>query len=383
MGKRGLLPDGAATLGSSPHALLFFFFPGPTANTNSSFSGPYDSDSTSSDEAAAPTPEMADRAEKMRRRLSQRASGAAAASSSQSSPAPRSTPPPPRTVVDLMPSPVVSPSRAPPPPPSESPSSKRPVEQSDAPAPKRIRLSIEPDEDAQIWQGSSFVRSWADHVLLPKDVEMTGAMPDEYILEASLRQSYRNLTFQMEMSRRLRGYKMGLQSLSTRLRQTEEARLEEQAKHAKSVESAAIEADVKAAVAAGQKEIAQEWLATPEGDDYLLDLGERGYRLGFREAQMETYAALLARDSAFTPESWGLKPVLDLLPATADPASTVDPASLPAADSADPAALPAAEPTELAEPPPQAEDSSLVLPAGPSAEARAEEVDVDTPSPVV
>ncbi|XP_019198892.1 PREDICTED: flocculation protein FLO11-like [Ipomoea nil] len=148
---------------------------------------PHDSDSTSSDEAVVPTPEMADRAEKMRRRLTQRASGTAVASSSQPSPAPRSTPPPSRDVVDLTPSPVVSPTRQPPPPPSESPSSKPPAEQTDTPAPNKIRLSHEVDEDAQIWQGNSSVRKWAANVLLPKDVATTGALGDEYIVEASLR----------------------------------------------------------------------------------------------------------------------------------------------------------------------------------------------------
>ncbi|XP_019166618.1 PREDICTED: vegetative cell wall protein gp1-like [Ipomoea nil] len=268
--------------------------------------GPYDSDSTSSDEAVVPTPEMADRAEKMRRRLTQRASNTATASSSQPSPAPRSTPPPPQNVVDLTPSPVVSPTRQPPPPQSESPSSKRPAEQTDAPAPKKIRLSHEVDEDAQIWQGNSSVRKWAAN----------------------------KLTFQMEMSRRLREYKTGLKSMAVRVHQTEEAFLEEQAKHAKVVgvhnsemlrvtrqweeerdkvatiaatsaedykKSASFEADVKAAIEARQKEIAKEWLATPEGDDFRLVLGERDYRLGFREAQTEIHSALLVRDSSFTP----------------------------------------------------------------------------------
>ncbi|XP_019189410.1 PREDICTED: uncharacterized protein LOC109183802 [Ipomoea nil] len=339
-----------------------------------SFAGPYDSDSTSSDEAAVPTPEMADRAKKMRRRLTQHASGTAIASSSQPSPAPMSTPPPPHNVVDLTPSPVVSPTRQPPPPPSESPSSKRPAEQTDTPAPKKIRLSHEVDEDAQIWQGNSSVRKWAANILLPKDVATTGALGDEYIVKASLRQSYRNLTFQIEMSRRLREYKTGLKSMAVRVHQTEEAFLEEQAKHAKAVEvhnsemlrvtrqweeerdkvatiaatsvedykkSAAFEADVKAAIEARQKEIAKEWLATPEGDDFLLDLGERDYRLGFREAQTEIHSALLVRDSSFTPKSWGLKPVIDVLPAAEGPA-----------------ALPAAAPPNLTESSPQAEDPS-------------------------
>ncbi|XP_019172993.1 PREDICTED: classical arabinogalactan protein 9-like [Ipomoea nil] len=114
MAKWGLLPTGAATTGS------------------------YDSDPTSSDEAEAPTPAIADRAEKMRRRLMQRLSGTPAASASLPSPALRATPTPPRNVVDLSPSPTTSPSRLPPPAPTENPSSKRPLEQSDAPQPKKI-----------------------------------------------------------------------------------------------------------------------------------------------------------------------------------------------------------------------------------------------------
>ncbi|XP_019189408.1 PREDICTED: uncharacterized protein LOC109183800 [Ipomoea nil] len=334
-----------------------------------SFAGPYDSDSTSSDEAAVPTPEMADRAEKMRRRLTQRASSTATASSSQPSPAPRSTPPPPHNVVDLTPSPVVSPTRQPPPPPSESPSSKRPAEQTDTPAPKKIQLSHEVDEDAQIWQGNSSVRKWAANVILPKDVATTGALGDEYIVEASLRQSYRNLTFQMEMSRRLREYKAGLKSMAVRVHQTEEAFLEEQAKHVKAMEvhnSEMLRVTRGDRGPARQKEIAKEWLATPEGDNFLLDLGERDYRLGFREAQTEIHSALLVRDSSFTPESWGLKPVIDVLPAAA----------------ADPTALPAAAPPNLIESSPQAEDPSSVPPVGPTAGAQVEGVAVDTPSAV-
>ncbi|XP_019179711.1 PREDICTED: phosphatase and actin regulator 4A-like [Ipomoea nil] len=296
--------------------------------------GPYDSDSSSSDEAVEPIPEMADRAEKMRRRLIQRTSGTVAASSSLPSPAPRPTPPPPRNVVDLTPSPVVSPTRQPPPPQTESPGSKRPAGQTDEPAPKRIRLCHEVEEDAQIWMGTSSVRKWCANVLLPKDVEATHALGDAYILEASLRQSYRNLTFQMEMSKRLQNYRTDMRSLALKLRQTEEAFLEEQAKHLKAVEvhnsemlrvtrqweeerdkvatiaatsveeykkSAAFEAEVKAAIEARQKEIAKEWLSTPDGDEFLLDLGERDYRLGFREAQTEIHSALLVHDSSFTP----------------------------------------------------------------------------------
>jgi hypothetical protein len=197
MAKRGLLPEGAATVGSLRYpSFLFFsylatFRLGVPHGFSLLFAGPYDSDSSSSDEAAEPTPEMADRAEKMRRRLTQRTSGTAAASSSQSSPAPRPTPPPPRNVVDLTPSPVVSPTRQPPPPQTESPSSKRPAGQTDEPAPKRIRLCHEVEEDAQIWMGASSVRKWCANVLLPKDVEATHALGDGYILEASLRQSYR------------------------------------------------------------------------------------------------------------------------------------------------------------------------------------------------
>ncbi|XP_019177582.1 PREDICTED: uncharacterized protein LOC109172516 [Ipomoea nil] len=248
--------------------------------------------------------------------------------------------------------------------------------------------------------GNSSIRGWCKDVLLPKDVESTKGLADGFIIEALLRQSYRDLTLQMELGNRFLGFRNDMRALTDKLHQTEEALREEQAKQLRMVEvhnaellrvtrqwederdkaatiavtsvedykkSAAFEADVQAAVEARSKEVAKAWLATPEGDDFLLDLGERDYRLGFREAQTEIYTTLLARDSSFTPEGWGLKPVLD----------AEGPAALTA-----PATLPVATPPALTESSPQAEDPSSVPPTGQSVGAQVEGVAVDTPSPI-
>ncbi|XP_019166518.1 PREDICTED: MEF2-activating motif and SAP domain-containing transcriptional regulator-like [Ipomoea nil] len=98
---------------------------------------------------------MADRAEKMRRRLTQHSSGAQAASSSLPSPASRATPPPPWNVVELSPSPVASPSKLLPLVPTESQKPHLPARDEEADAGAKVYVADPQQSPASIRGGSS------------------------------------------------------------------------------------------------------------------------------------------------------------------------------------------------------------------------------------
>lgn len=59
--------------------------------------------------------------------------------------------------------------------------------------------------------------------------------------------------------------------------------------------------------------LAKKWLATPGGDDYLVEITQTDFYAGMVKMQGEIYAQLLAMDEKFKPSDYGLR---DLLPAS-------------------------------------------------------------------
>nr|GMD12638.1 MAP7 domain-containing protein 1-like [Ipomoea batatas] len=159
---------------------------------------------------------------------------------------------------------------------------------------KKVRHPADAALDDAAIAAKTFIFRHLEQMIPASDFQVMDGTSPSYLLQSAAYHYFQAQLFQAGLNSVIKGWAKATEALKSAREDVVKAFKESEDFHEEAMAHASMHA----------RTIVDQWFEGEVGKQYLLDLGEVDYDMGYQDAQKEIFRLLKARDATFSPTSW-------------------------------------------------------------------------------